>query len=92
MPEETIYQNMKRKGVSRRDFLKLSGLFAAALGFTRMPPLEESGLPASLNVHPKRQNRSSAPWRPSPACRSSGWSFRIAPDAAKRLPVPTHPA
>jgi hydrogenase small subunit len=53
MPEETIYQNMKRKGVSRRDFLKLSGLFAAALGFTRMPPLEESGLPASLNVHPK---------------------------------------
>jgi hydrogenase small subunit len=53
MPEETIYQSMKSKGVSRRDFLKLSGLFAAALGFTKMPPLEESGLPASLDFSPK---------------------------------------
>lgn len=52
MPEETIYQNMQNKGISRRDFLKLGGLFAAALGFSKLPPLEESGLPAALNVRP----------------------------------------
>ncbi len=53
MPEETIYQSMKRKGVSRRDFLKLSVLFAMALGFEKLPPIEESGLPTTLDVKPK---------------------------------------
>ena len=48
MPEETIYQHMQGKGVSRRDFLKLSGLLAAAMGLTAVPPLEESGLPGKM--------------------------------------------
>ena len=48
MPEETIYKNMKDRGVSRRDFLKLSGLLATAMGLTAVPPLDDSGLPAHL--------------------------------------------
>ena len=48
MPENNG-NNMQGKGVSRRDFLKLSGLLATAMGFTAVPPLEESGLPAQLN-------------------------------------------
>lgn len=49
MPEDNGNNNMQGKGVSRRDFLKLSGLVATAMGFTAVPPLEESGLPAQLN-------------------------------------------
>ena len=48
MPEKTIQQAMKERGVSRRDFLKLSGLLAAAMGLTAVPPVEASGLPANL--------------------------------------------
>lgn len=53
MHEETIYESMKRKGVSRRDFIKLSSLFALSLGFDKLPPLEDSGLPHTLDVAPK---------------------------------------
>ncbi len=49
MPEETIKQNLAKQGVSRRDFLKLSGLLAAAMGL-QASPVEASGLPASLNA------------------------------------------
>ena len=48
MPEKTVYKNLKDKGVSRRDFLKLSGLLATAMGLTAVPPLEDSGLPVHL--------------------------------------------
>lgn len=48
MPEETVYKNLKDKGVSRRDFLKLSGLLATAMGLTAVPPLDDSGLPVHL--------------------------------------------
>ncbi|MCB0118622.1 MAG: twin-arginine translocation signal domain-containing protein, partial [Anaerolineales bacterium] len=50
MPEETVHKQLQGKGVSRRDFLKLSGLLATAMGLTAVPPLEESGLPASMGV------------------------------------------
>jgi hydrogenase small subunit len=53
MPEETVYKNLKGKGVSRRDFLKLSGLLATAMGLTAIPPLEDSGLPAQLQRRAK---------------------------------------
>jgi hydrogenase small subunit len=48
MSKETIKQSLASQGVSRRDFLKLSGLLAAAMGM-QLPPVEESGLPISLN-------------------------------------------
>ncbi len=48
MPEKNIQQELKAQGVSRRDFLKLSGLLAAAMGLTAVPPVEASGLPANL--------------------------------------------
>lgn len=49
MTDETIYRHMKDEGVSRRDFLKMCGLVVGAMGMTKMPPLNASGLPASLN-------------------------------------------
>lgn len=52
MPEETIKQSLAKQGVSRRDFLKLSGLLAAAMGL-QAAPVEASGLPASL-IEPAR--------------------------------------
>jgi hydrogenase small subunit len=39
MPEETIAQFLKKKGVSRRDFLKLSSIIAAAMGLKLQPPI-----------------------------------------------------
>ncbi len=48
MPEETIAQGLKKQGVSRRDFLKLSGLLAAAMGLNITPPVKASGLPSKL--------------------------------------------
>ena len=48
MTEETIAQSLEKQGVSRRDFLKLSGLLAAAMGLTIAPPVAASGLPSKL--------------------------------------------
>jgi len=50
MPEETVYKQLQGQGVTRRDFLKLSGLLATAMGLTAAPPFEESGLPTSLGT------------------------------------------
>ncbi len=49
MTDDSIYGHMKDEGVSRRDFLKMCGLAVGAMGMTSMPPLEASGLPATLN-------------------------------------------
>jgi hydrogenase small subunit len=48
MAEETIYEEMQRDGVSRRDFLKFCSLLAGTMGLRFAPPLEESGLPIRL--------------------------------------------
>jgi hydrogenase small subunit len=48
MAEDTIYQEMRKAGLSRRGFLKFCGLMAGAIGLTAMPPIEASGLPAEL--------------------------------------------
>jgi hydrogenase small subunit len=48
MPEETIAENLIKKGVTRRDFLKLSGLLAAAMGLKLPPPVKISGLSSKL--------------------------------------------
>jgi hydrogenase small subunit len=45
MAEETVYDYLRREGVSRRDFLKLCGLLAAAMGLRCVPPVEASELP-----------------------------------------------
>jgi hydrogenase small subunit len=48
MPEETIAQNLKKKGVSRRDFLKLSGVMAAVMGLKLPPPVLSGGPPVRV--------------------------------------------
>jgi hydrogenase small subunit len=48
MSDENIYQELKKSGFTRREFMKFSGLVAGAIGLTTLPPLEASGLPASL--------------------------------------------
>lgn len=48
MHEETIAQSLLKKGVSRRDFLKLSGALAAAMGLRFPAPVSASGLPSIL--------------------------------------------
>ena len=48
MAEETIYERLRREGLSRRDFLKLCGGLAVAMGLRDAPPVAASGLPARL--------------------------------------------
>ncbi len=48
MADESIYDQMKNAGLSRRSFLKVCGLLAGAMGVNMLPPIEESGLPAHL--------------------------------------------
>jgi hydrogenase small subunit len=48
MPEETIAQNLVKKGVSRREFLKLSSILAAAMGFRLPPWIQSSQLTTNL--------------------------------------------
>jgi hydrogenase small subunit len=49
MAEKTIYENLKGQGISRRDFLKLSGLFAAALGLKDVNFEKASRLPIDIS-------------------------------------------
>jgi hydrogenase small subunit len=50
MADKTVYQHLREQGVSRREFLKMCGLLAGVMGFTKMPPLNASGLPIDLEV------------------------------------------
>jgi len=52
MAEETIYQHLRKQGVSRRDFLRMSGILAAAMGLHHAPPAAASGLPDDLLAVP----------------------------------------
>jgi hydrogenase small subunit len=48
MAEETVYQHLRREGISRRDFLKMCGLLAGAIGLQYAPPVAASDLPAHM--------------------------------------------
>ena len=48
MAGETIYEEMKKAGVSRRSFLKFCGLMAGAMGLNALPPVQAGGLPTDL--------------------------------------------
>jgi len=48
MPEKSILDELKEKGVSRRDFMKLCGAVAGAVGLTYMPALPTKGAAAKL--------------------------------------------
>lgn len=48
MAEETIHEHLRQQGVSRRDFLRMSGILAAAMGLHHAPPVAASGLPGDL--------------------------------------------
>jgi len=54
MADETIYEEMKKAGLSRRGFLRFCGLMAGAMGLNLLPPIQESGLPDRL-VKPDTQ-------------------------------------
>lgn len=56
MAEETIYQHLRREGMSRRDFFKACGVLAGAMGLRFAPPVEASNLPAEL-VHAQNPAR-----------------------------------
>lgn len=43
MDDKSIYDEMKSKGVSRRDFMKISGLVAGAIGMTQLPAIDNIG-------------------------------------------------
>jgi hydrogenase small subunit len=45
MPKETIAHDLEKKGVSRREFLKISGLMAVAMGFDFDSPLLKDSSP-----------------------------------------------
>lgn len=49
MSEKTIYEHLKSRGVTRRDFMKMCGLLAGAMGLGKFPPLEGSNIPPELN-------------------------------------------
>ena len=48
MAEDSIFDEMKKAGISRRSFLKFCGLMAGAAGLNSLPPIAASGLPQSL--------------------------------------------
>lgn len=48
MQQETIAQDLRKQGVSRREFLKLSGMLAVAMGLTGLPSIDEKRVPAKL--------------------------------------------
>jgi hydrogenase small subunit len=48
MSEDTIYQRLVKAGLSRRDFMKLSGLVAGMIGLQSVSPVLASGLPDHL--------------------------------------------
>ena len=45
MAEETIYTHLQKKGVSRRDFMKLCGVLVGVMGLQFAPPVSANGLP-----------------------------------------------
>ena len=48
MADDSIYQELKKGGVSRRSFMKMCGMLVGAMGLSVTPPIEASGLPKSL--------------------------------------------
>lgn len=54
MPEKSIYDEMKEKGISRRDFMKFCGAVAGAIGLSALPTLPVEGSSARLakGYHP----------------------------------------
>ncbi|MCG3210226.1 MAG: Uptake hydrogenase small subunit [Anaerolineae bacterium] len=49
MKKETIYENLRKNGVSRRDFMKMCGLLVGAMGLKVAPPIQASNLPRHLH-------------------------------------------
>jgi hydrogenase small subunit len=48
MTKETVYEHLRKQGVSRREFMKMCGLLVGALGLRSAPPIQASNLPAHL--------------------------------------------
>ena len=66
MAEKTVYEHLREKGVSRRDFMKLCGVLAGVMGLSSSAAVKALGAAAGRgpgrNWWPRR-------WRPSRACR-----------------------
>ncbi len=55
MSDLTIHDEMRKKGFSRRDFLKFCGLMVGAMGLSAVPPIEASGMPLPLARSSQKQ-------------------------------------
>jgi hydrogenase small subunit len=49
MAEKTIYQELKKEGVTRRDFMKLCGVMVGAMGLTGLPTFGSDGKAGDLD-------------------------------------------
>ena len=49
MAVKTIYQELKKEGVTRRDFMKLCGMMVGAMGLTGLPTLGTEGMASDLD-------------------------------------------
>ena len=49
MAEKTIYQELKKEGVTRRDFMKLCGMMVGAMGLTGLPTFGVDGKASDLD-------------------------------------------
>jgi hydrogenase small subunit len=49
MAEKTIYQELKKEGVTRRDFMKLCGMMVGAMGLTGLPTFGTGGKASDLD-------------------------------------------
>jgi hypothetical protein len=45
MADESIYDELKKEGLSRRGFIKFCGTMAGAMGMVRLPTFEDGHLP-----------------------------------------------
>jgi hydrogenase small subunit len=50
MPKETIYEHLKKEGTSRRDFIKLCGMLAGAMGLGDFSSLDTADLPGDFKA------------------------------------------
>jgi hydrogenase small subunit len=48
MKKETVYERLRKQGVSRREFMKMCGLLVGAMGLRSAPPIQASELPKHL--------------------------------------------
>ncbi len=85
MAEDTIYENLRKQGLTRRDFLKVSALVAGAMGLQTAGPIDIPGGSKRFMHQSGYQVRRmvTRALETQPRLRLFGWSFKTAPAAVK---------